>query len=211
MDLFPKDYKKNGFPPMAAVSESGFSGFLKNAKDKLAAGKDSLSANSRVREALSRLGMILASTALVLALLLWGGLYFYKNSLVSQINDMRKRQAEIFSAEDKELAAKIADLDERANLAQALLKNHVYASGVFDKLASATVPRVQWRSFGLSVKDRGLSLSGFSADYANLAKQILSLKESGFSDVKISGIALDKSGGVSFSAGMNFDPKILQK
>lgn len=211
MDLFPKDYKKNNLPAANLGFGAGFLEFLKNLKNKLFPGSGNFSANSRIKEALLRLGVIISSAALVLVLLLWGGLFFYKKSLASQIGDLKRQQSEIFSAGDKELAAKIVALDKGASLAQALLKNHIYASGVFDKLAAATIPRVQWRSFDLSVKDRSLVLNGFSADYSNLAKQMIALEEGGFFNIKITNIALDKTGGVGFMAAFNFDPRILQK
>ncbi len=166
---------------------------------------------AKARGTLMRLGVILSSAAFILVLLLWGSLIIYKNVLTGQINDLKKKQAEVFNDKDKEIATKIIDLEKGSMLMQLLLKSHLYTSNAFDKLAAATVPRVQWQSFDLAVKNNSINVKGFSADYATLAKQILALADGGFINAAISSIAMDKSGGVSFGATFNFDPKILQK
>ncbi|MBU2265098.1 hypothetical protein KJ784_02860 [Patescibacteria group bacterium] len=211
MDLFPKDYKKNGFSHSSANSGPGATSSLKNFKDRISSGNKVFFISSNTKETLARLGVILIVGALGLVLLLWGGLIFYGKSLAAQISDLKKKQAEIFSVEDKKMAAKIVNFDENAVLIQSLLKKHIYSSAIFDKLSLVSLPRVQWRSFDLLVESNRVALKGFSADYATLAKQMLALEEEGFTNLKISNILLDKTGLVSFMAAFNFDPKILQK
>jgi len=211
MDLFPKDYKKTGSVLSPDNSGGGLASFWEKIKNKLAFGNGQLALPSKTRETFLRLGVIISGAALVLILLLWAGLFFYKNSLNNQIKDLARQQAEVFGAKDKEIAAKIVDFDKGAALAQALLKNHIYASNLFDKLAAVTLPRVQWRSFDLAAKENKVAMKGLAADYATLARQILALEGEGFSNVEIGNISLDKTGGVSFSAAFNFDPKLLQK
>ncbi len=211
MDLFPKDYKKNGSLPSATNSGPTAILWLKNLKNKLAMSSGNLAFMSRAKETFLRLGAILSSAALVLVLVLWGGMFFYKKSLVSQISDLKKQQSEVFNAKDKELAAKIVDLDKGAALTQALLKNHIYSTHIFNKIASSTMPSVQWKSFDLSVPDSKVGLKGLASNYATLAKQLLALEEENFSNMEVSNIAVDRAGGVSFMVFFNFDPKVLQK
>ncbi|MBU4142663.1 hypothetical protein KJ590_01535 [Patescibacteria group bacterium] len=220
MDLFPKDYKRNDLVSPAVEPGVGATSFLKNLKNKFFAGfgqaklgfgNGNFSLPSKTKETFLRMGVIISGAALVVVLLLWAGLFFYQKSLFGQINDLKKQQSEIFSAEDKAMAAKIVDFNKGATLAQQLLKNHIYSSAIFSQLAAATLPRVQWRSFDLAVNDNSAALKGLAADYATLAKQILALNEAGFSNIKISNILLDKIGGVGFAAAFNFDPKILLK
>jgi len=215
MDLFPKDYKKNDAVTVPPTGDKpSLASVLNKAKEKLSSFKQSsseLSLAPKAKGTLLRLGVIVSGGALILSLLLWGSLVIYKNVLTGQINDLKKKQSEVFNEKDKEIAAKIVELEKGSVLVQGLLKTHLYASGAFDKLAETTIPRVQWQSFDLGVADRIINLKGFSADYATLAKQILALDEGGFTNVKIGNISLDKSGGVGFSATFNFDSKILQK
>ena len=217
MDLFPKDYKKNGSTFPSAGNTAGPVAFLlklKNIKNKLAAGiggSRSPYSFGKIKETALRLGTIFSGVILAIVLLLWGSLALYGKSLNSQIDALKKKQVAVFTDKDIDLAAKIVAFDKGALLVQGLLKSHLYASNLFDKLAAATLPRVQWQSFDASTKDKIINVNGLAADYSSLAKQILALKEEGFSNVKVSGISLDKTGGVQFSASFNFDSKILQK
>lgn len=206
MDLFPKDYKKNSSLPSANDSGSAAVSQLKNLKDKISAG-----GGAENTDMLLRLGSIFSALAFLLACLLWGGAFFYKKSLVGGIADLEEQQSMVFSVEDKELAAKIVDFDQGAALAQSLLENHIYSTNFFDKLSSFTVPGVQWLTLDFIKSSDSVSMKGVSLDYSNLAKQMLALEEGGFSNVKISGILLGETGGVTFSAAFNFDPKILQE
>jgi|GEM_PF-2140483 len=220
MDLFPKDYKKT--EPVAAsvvAPKPSLSSILNKLKEKFSSlkgasvsgGGGGMAIITKAKGTLLRLGVIVSSSAFVLVLVLWGSVVIYKNVLTGQINDLKKKQAEVFNEKDKETAAKIVDFEAGSALVQNVLKSHIYTSSAFDKLAAATVPRVQWQSFDLSVQDSSINVKGFAADYATLAKQILALADGGFSSAVISNISMDKSGGVSFGAAFSFDPKILQK
>src|SRR3989338_373381 len=213
MDLFPKDYKKNSSSMPAAGNAAEPMTFLSKLKNKFSAGIGggrSVSL-SKVKDTALRLGTIFGGVILAIVLLLWASLALYEKSLNSQINALKKKQAAVFTDKDIDMAAKIVAFDKGALLVQGLLKSHFYTSNLFDKLAAATLPRVQWQSFDMSTKDKTINVNGLAADYSSLAKQILALKESGFSNAKISNISLDKTGRVGFSASFNFDPQILQK
>ncbi|KKT26485.1 MAG: hypothetical protein UW11_C0011G0016 [Parcubacteria group bacterium GW2011_GWA2_43_9b] len=187
--------------------------FLSKLKNKFSAGIGggrSVSL-SKVKDTALRLGTIFGGVILAIVLLLWASLALYEKSLNSQINALKKKQAAVFTDKDIDMAAKIVAFDKGALLVQGLLKSHFYTSNLFDKLAAATLPRVQWQSFDMSTKDKTINVNGLAADYSSLAKQILALKEGGFSNAKISNISLDKTGRVGFSASFNFDPQILQK
>jgi len=158
-----------------------------------------------------RLAVVFSGAVFILVLLLWGGLYFYKKSLVNQVSDLKKQQAEVFDSQDKELAAKIVDFENGSALVQGLLKNHVYSSNLFARLEDLTLPNVQWQTFSFSKTDNHISARGFSSDYSGLAKQILALQGGGFYNLSVGDISLDKTGGVAFQIVFNFDPKILQK
>ncbi len=158
-----------------------------------------------------RVGMILGAIILILLLLSWGGLKFYQSSLVSQTQNLKEQESKVFSIKDKELVVQMMDFESGAKLISNLLKNHVYTSEILDKLATSTLPQVQWVSYGLDVINRRITLRGRAANYSVLAKQILALQDSGFSNVAVSSIALDKVGGVSFGVNFEFDPKIIQK
>jgi hypothetical protein len=93
---------------------------------------------------------------------------------------------------------------------QSIFKNHIYTSQLLDKIAQSTLPQVQWTSYNLDVNSKKVELQGLAITYNILGKQLLSLTESGFSNVEASSIKLEKLGGVSFGVSFGFDPKIIQ-
>jgi len=216
MDLFPKDYKRKEIETPVAEAKPSLASILAKVRARIAGlrsggGGGTLAVSAQTKGALMKLGIVLSSAAFALVLVLWGSLAVYKNVLTNQVNELKKKQAEVFNDSDKSIATKIIGLEKTSVLVQGVFKSHVYTSGIFDKLAAVTVPRVQWRSFDLAVVDNRLNLKGFAADYATLAKQMMALSDGGFSNVVISNISMDKAGGVGFGATFNFDPKILQK
>lgn len=154
---------------------------------------------------------ILAGVILALLLLGWGGLAYYEKSLNEQISALKDKQSKVFSSDDKQLVVQMNDFEIGATLLQDILKNHIYVTGLLDAIATSTLTQVQWNSFGLNVRPRGVNLNGSAANYSILAKQILALQNGGFSKVVVSGINLGKAGGVDFSVGFEFNQKIIQK
>jgi len=165
----------------------------------------------KVKDSFFKIGIFLSFVVLALVLLSWGSLLIYKKVLTNQIFDLKEQQSKIFGAKEKEMATSIISLEKGSIMAQSLLKNHIYSSVIFEEVAKATLPRVQWLSLDFSLKELSLVARGLASDYSFLAKQILAFEEAGFSNLKISNISLDKSGGVAFGLVLNFDYKILQK
>lgn len=195
------------------VEKPSLTSVFKKAQDKFSALKsgEGLAIISKAKGTLMRLGVILSFSIFALVLVLWGSLAIYKSVLTGQVNELKKQQSEIFNDNDKEMATKIVDFEKASVSLQSLLKSHLYASNLFDKLAAATVPRVQWKEFDLTVQGNIVNVQGFSANYTTIAKQILALSDAGFLSVNVSNISMEKTGGVGFDVVFNFDPKILQK
>ena len=141
------------------------------------------------------------------------GLYFYHDFLSRNIQE---KTAEIEMAK-QELnnspeISKAKVFNARADLARALLNNHIVVSPLFDFLAQNTLKNIFYKDF--SFKDEGgaltLSLRGESPSYASLAYQSDVLRTSknllGFS---VGNIQLTKEGSVTFLFNMVFDRAFL--
>ena len=203
MDLFPKEYKKKETNSGSQSIGAKFSA--------LGLKRGNFSGISNLKTPFLRIGLIASIFLLIIILLLWGGLIFYKKTLNAQIANTKDQQAKVFSQKDKELATRIIILDRKASLLQGMLKSHIYTSKIFDTLAATTLPQVQWQSLNISTKDKNISAKGQAANYSVLAKQILALEEQGFLRIKISDILLNKTGYVGFTANFGFDPKLIQE
>jgi hypothetical protein len=202
MDLVPREYKRpiNNVPVPPAAAKANF-GFNKIKISELPKKLDYL-----------KFGIIASALLLFLSLAIWGGLKIYSSNLSGKIEELKKQESSVFESKDKDLAEKIADLEKRAKVAQDFFETHVYTSEILDAIASQTLPKVKWDSYDLSVKNNTVTMKGQAVDYSVLAKQIFALEEEGqFSNIVVSGIALDKAGSVNFNVSCSFDPKILQK
>jgi len=209
MDLLPKEYKQRVESQNESVgAKLGAGALLARFKSGLASVSE-----DNFRKNFLRSGIISGLLLLILFLLFWAGLGFYQKSLESQTEKAKQDYAGIFGNNERDLAVKAVDMEKRMGLVQDVLKSHVYSSEFFNRLSAVTLPQVQWTTCEFSAKETIVTLKGRATNYAVLAKQILAFQESdsGFFGVKISGIALDKVGGVGFSAALNIDPKILQK
>jgi len=199
MDLVPKEYRrKNEFAPQS------------DNKAKLGWSDLGLSKIADKGSSFFKLGTYILYGLLVLSVLLWGGFKFYQGSVNKKINELRDREAVIFTAEEREAVKEMVDFERRASLVQEFLKSHVYSSQAMELIASLTLPKVKWDSLVLSVSDRTVSLKGIAASYSVLAEQIYVL-EANNSDVSVSGITLDRSGSVNFSVNFALDPKVVLK
>ena len=157
-----------------------------------------------------RLIIIIGSVLLALAILAWIGLQIYQRSINNRINDIRLQVANTFSQAQKDQAAQIIDVGNRAQALEGFLNSHVYTSRILSSIAAATLPKVKWDSYELSLKDQSVSLKGQAANYAVVAQQLSVFNEVKFSDTNATGIALNKNGNIDFSVSFKFDKKLLQ-
>lgn len=197
MDLVPKEYKQQ-------KEETG----------KLAGSIKPLSA-FQIRAAMkasSQKGtVVFLSVILVILVIGWGGMKIYGFSLSKQIAQAQTDRQKVFTDEDYKEAQKIVDLQNGAVLIQDILKNHIYTSDFFGKLSEVTLPEVQWETYSMDVKMNKITSQGKASSYSILAKQILALEEAGYSKISVSGVSLDKIGGVKFNIAFEFNSKIIQK
>jgi len=158
----------------------------------------------------TRLAVIVGSVLLALVLLFWVGLQIYQRSLNGKITDIKGQIANIFSQSERAEALNIINTQSRAVMLQDILNSHIYSSKILSSIAAATLPKVRWSSYNLSVKDQTVVLKGQAASYVAVAQQLQAFAAAKFSNVETAGITLNKSGNLDFSVNFKFDPKILQ-
>lgn len=195
MDLIPKTSKNQiggGFEKVAGAGSQGL-----------------FSVFSRI--SFFKITMLAAGLLLVISLASWAGLKIYTAADIKEIEKIKAEETTVFGQTDQELASFIIGTEKSAQALQGLLKSHIYASEIFEKLGKATLLRVQWESCDIEIETQMVSLRGRAADYSILAQQYLALKQAGFKNLKISGIALNKLGGVTFGLNLEFEPEIIHK
>ena len=152
--------------------------------------------------------ILISFAALVLGLIVFGGLKGYDFYLQKNIGKLEQEIQVAQNQQNTDMIQKVMDLDKSISTVKDLLKNHIYSSLFFEKLEKLTLPQVQWISFTLNVQEGTADLIGKAASYSYLAKQIVSFQDAKF-EISVSGIGLKKDG-VEFSARIKFDPTILK-
>jgi len=160
----------------------------------------------------ARWPLYLCVSILVLSLLIWGGFFFYYKSLQQKKDALNKRAEEIYTSNNKDMAAKILNLEKDLKKVENIIDAHVYASRGLKFLEDYTLPNVQFIDFNLDVKSGVISAKGLAQTYAVLARQILLLeKQNSIGSVNISGVSLDQLGGVGFSLEAVFKSDFFNK
>jgi macrodomain Ter protein organizer (MatP/YcbG family) len=161
----------------------------------------------------ARWPIILAVSILILTLLTWVGFFFYHKSLQSKKDSLNKRADEIYTSSNKDMTAKILDLEKDLKQVKKLIDAHVYPSRTLKFLEDYILPNVQLLDFSLDVNSGIITASGAAQTYAILAKQILLLEkqESIIESVRVSDISLGQLGGIGFSMEIIINGNFLSK
>jgi hypothetical protein len=158
--------------------------------------------------------LILASALLVLVLLAYGGLYFYRGSIEKEIESLNAKKDSMQTEENNSNIEKVLGLSKSLSSAKGLLSPHVYSSNSVRMIEDLTSPDTGWSSFSFDYGTGKVSMKGKARTYSEVAKQILIFEndpEKRMSGVAVSGISLDKAGGVSFSCDLTLNKNYLKK
>jgi hypothetical protein len=143
-----------------------------------------------------------------------GGVFLYgqllNGSLESKKQDLTKSQ----QAYDPGVIEELIRLDARINQAKTLLSKHVAPSSIFTLLAEQTLEDVQFTDFSYELKEEGyaeITMAGKARDFSTVALQSDQFgSNKTLRDVVFSGIAIEATGGVTFTVKAKIDlPNLL--
>jgi len=146
---------------------------------------------------------IASGAIFIIALIFALGAFGYQLFLDKKVN-AKGVELETFRQQiEIEKIAEVEELDRKIRAAEQLLDNHISLTRLFEYLESATLPNVQFKSFGHEINSDDsfvTNLNGVALDYSTLALQSeIFGRGDVFSDVAFSGISLDNLGRVLFS------------
>lgn len=160
----------------------------------------------------SKLPLVLSLIILFAVVFIWLGLFFYNRSLDKEQEILFQKMEQLKKEENKEMVNKIISMEKGLKSAKGLLAAHTYPSNIFGFLERLTFANVAWEKFDFDAEGLESSLSGRAQTYNVIAKQILVFQsEPAIANISVSGVQLDQNGGVSFSAKIIFNSKILVK
>ncbi|HRH31449.1 MAG TPA: hypothetical protein PK950_02175 [Candidatus Paceibacterota bacterium] len=163
---------------------------------------------------------ILATIIFVIALILLGGSYFYR---ITVINDRDTIDASIKSkikTFDADFLREVSTLDKRINAANEVLKQHTMVSPIFTKLEQLSLKTIQFTKFELSPASSGsasinVKMAGRAVNYAAIASEsdvlagVGSSKNTYFINPIFSNLNLDDKARVSFDLTFSVDPELV--
>lgn len=166
-------------------------------------------------------GILLVVSLFVLftVLLGTGGLYFYKGTLVK---NLEKKKTSLNLAKGRFEPAKIVELQvlgKRLSSANEILSKHITIVPIFNALEALTIKKVRYTKFSYSVgSDKNnttidVKMSGVAIGYASVALQsdVFSSNDIGKNliDPIFSNLTLDNVGNVLFDLEFSVDPNFV--
>ncbi|MBP6855125.1 MAG: hypothetical protein KBC29_02700 [Candidatus Pacebacteria bacterium] len=144
------------------------------------------------------------------------GVYFYRASLVKQVEAMSSQLDKARARFEPSLITDLEDLDRRLSASESVISNHTVISPIFETLETLTLKTIRYTSMdyeidkenggAVNIKLRGQSSSG----YTPIALQSdMFLQNKYIIDPIFSNLLVDASGKVNFDLEFTVDPTYL--
>jgi len=149
---------------------------------------------------------------LILSLLLFGGLFFYKKGLNKELSEIKQEILILDQQRTPEIEEKIGNLNEKLKILKEIFNNHLYWSELFTRMENLALKTAYFSDIGMGFLEGELvvDLSGNALTYTALAQQMLSFQQdSAVKEIKVSNIILGNKSGVDFNLQVKFSKDIL--
>lgn len=144
----------------------------------------------------------------LISALLFGGVFFYRNSLKNDIAELNDSVSRIKDALEPSLIAELIGMSDKINASETLLGQHKTLLPIFDFLENNTVKTVSFKNFRYTfLKDNGaqISMDGLADSYTSLALQAeVFEKDKSIKSVNFSGLGLGEKGNINFVVNIAF-------
>ena len=163
--------------------------------------------------------MVIAVLIFIISLASVGGVYYWKQYLVSQREKYQAQLAQRKKDFNLELIQQLKDANAQIDTAKQLIANHIAISGLFKFIQDLTVEKVRFLNLDVSAGQAGavtIGMSGYGADLKTVAFQAFildKLERYGLRNIvknpMLSNPSLDPKGIASFSLTASIDPSNL--
>lgn len=143
---------------------------------------------------------------LVVAGMIWGGLWYYFNSLSGQLANLDSTLSTLETGRDRKSEKDILTWEKRLALAGKVVGNHLVWSEALSKIQAAAPPAVQFSTFSANAKSAYVDIKATAPSYTVVAKHIASfMAEPVFTEVDINKISGLPSGLLEYDLRVTFD------
>lgn len=159
--------------------------------------------------------LIISLFILFTVLVVSGGLYFYKASIVKKIADSQENLNRNQNRFEPEAIKKFQLLDKRLKAASEILAKHISVVPIFEALQQLTMKTVRFTRFTYELGTTenpaiNIKMSGIAIGYKSIALQSdLFTRNKNLIDPVFSNLNLDASGNVLFDLGFSVDPTFV--
>ena len=144
--------------------------------------------------------------SLVIALVLWAGLFFYNRNLASRVQELDAQFIAFNQARDLDQEGRVNEVRSKLQQSSALLDEHILWSKGFQKIQSLTLPSVQFQSLITSVPELKFEFKAAAPNMTAIARQGANfLTDASVADLSISQIKVLTSGQTEFVIRLTFD------
>ncbi len=154
--------------------------------------------------------MFLGIILFILALLIWAGVFFYKNLLARQITDLNNSLKRLEADFEPPQIQELARISKALGVGRELLSSHRSPSRLFKFLEDNALETVRFSNFVLSAKDLKLVMMGEAKSYTILAQQASIFEKSPMvKKLSLSNLSLRENGNINFTVEIILDPAIF--
>lgn len=168
---------------------------------------------SRLRtiESLVNIWVVVSVILIAAVIAAYLGLYFYRNKLNGQKNDLDGQIAQLDAQRDLDMEANFTRLEKGISDLKKVLENRIYSSHLFKMLEELTLPTVWYNNLSIDFSKASLDLEVAADSYNTMAKQVVILEnDSRIKKVDFSDVSLEKEGGVTSSFTIDLNPVFLR-
>lgn len=141
------------------------------------------------------------------------GIYFYKVSIKSSIEDMRMQLIQAGRSIDQKSIDSLVEFSDKLGVVRSILLKHQVVSGFMNSLASSTVRSVYFNEFrydNLTDNSLTINLTGVADSYGAVAlQQDIFSKNEYWKSVEVSNLKLASDGDIEFDMTVSVDSKIV--
>ncbi|TSC90920.1 MAG: hypothetical protein G01um10142_170 [Parcubacteria group bacterium Gr01-1014_2] len=149
---------------------------------------------------------------LVITLALYGGLFFYNQTLKTKVQDLDAAIISFNEGRDKQREDRISEVKAKLSQTQGILDSHIFWSKGFKKIQQLTLPSVQFQSIVASVPELKFEFRATAPNLTTIAKQGANfLADNSIQDISISQIKILTTGRTEFGIKLIFNKERFLK
>lgn len=151
--------------------------------------------------------VIIAGIFLLLVIGLYAGAYFYRSSIISDIQSIDNQLLSLEQQRDKVTEEKLLTLNSKLKVVTPLVSSHYFWSDALTKVQKLTQPQVQFKTMTSQISDKRLTIKAEASGYPVVAQQLSAfLNDPAFSNLVLNKILSLPTGKVELNFQTEFDP-----